>query len=292
MKAIQNFDEMVSHLSSRTEKRRVAVICPNDESTRAAIRRACDFIDPISVGADDEAQAALKEFPHVEANDVDEAAAKAVELVRTGQADVLMKGLLNTDNLLRAVLNKETGILEKGRVLTHLTCAQIPQLDHLLFCTDVAVIPYPTQEQRQAQLKYLLDLCQAMGVEQPRIALINCSEKVDAKHFPFTQEYLDLIEETRQGAYGDCIVDGPLDLKTAISPEALHKKGLQSPLEGRADGLIFPDIQAGNVFYKAITFFAQARTAAILKGPQVPVVLTSRADSADSKFYSLALACV
>lgn len=292
MKAIKNFDEMVSHLAGRGTKRRVAVICANDESTRAAVQRACDFIDPIFVGADADAQAALKGHPIVEAADVDDAAAKAVALVRSGQADVIMKGLLNTDNLLRAVLNKETGILEKGRVLTHLTCAQIPQMDRLLFCTDVAVIPYPTQEQREAQLQYLLELCRAMGVEQPRIALINCSEKVDAKHFPFTEEYRQLIAQTEEGRYGSCIVDGPLDLKTAISPEALHKKGLHSTIDGRADGLIFPDIQAGNVFYKAITFFAQARTAAILKGPQVPVVLTSRADNAESKFYSLALACM
>ncbi|MCR5679799.1 MAG: phosphate butyryltransferase [Prevotella sp.] len=292
MEAIKNFDEMVSHLAGRDKKRRVAVICPNDSSTREAVLRACTFIDPIFVGSDSEAQAALKDYPLIEATDVDDAAAKAVALVHEGRADVIMKGLLNTDNLLRAVLNKETGILEKGRVLTHLTCAQIPQMDRLLFCTDVAVIPYPTAEQRQAQLQYLLDLCRAMGVAEPRVALINCSEKVDAKHFPFTEEYRQLITQTEEGHYGPCIVDGPLDLKTAISPEALHKKGLHSTIDGRADGLIFPDIQAGNVFYKAITFFAHARTAAILKGPQVPVVLTSRADNAESKFFSLALACM
>lgn len=278
MKALQNFDELVDHLKQSGVRRRVAVVCGRDESTANAVERAAamGFVDPIWV---DDA-------------DVDVAAAKGVALVRQGEADVLMKGLLNTDNLLRAVLNKETGILTPGRVLTHLTCAQIPQMDRLLFMTDVAVIPHPTKEQREAQLAYLLNLCRAMGIDEPRVALINCSEKVNAKHFPFTAEYVELIERTKAGDFGPCIVDGPLDLKTAISPEALHKKGLQSPLEGRADCLIFPDIQAGNVFYKAITFFAKARTAAILKGPQVPVVLTSRADSSDSKFTSLALACV
>lgn len=278
MKTLQNFDELVSHLKESGVRRRVAVVCGQDDSTKGAVMRAKEagFAEPIFV---DDA-------------DVDVAAAKAVALVREGQADVLMKGLLNTDNLLKAILNKETGILPKGQVLTHLTCAHIPQLDRLLFMTDVAVIPYPTKEQRDAQLTYLLNLCRAMGIAEPRVALINCSEKVNQKHFPFTVEYLELIERTKAGEFGPCIVDGPLDLKTALSPEALHKKGLASPLEGRADGLIFPDIQAGNVFYKAITFFAQARTAAILQGPQVPVVLTSRADSSDNKFYSLALACV
>jgi phosphate butyryltransferase len=164
--------------------------------------------------------------------------------------------------------------------------------DKLLFMTDVAVIPYPTKEQREQQLQYLLTLCRKMGVEEPRIALISCSEKVNPKHFPCTVEYRELVEKSQTGAFGPCIVDGPLDLKTSLSPAALHKKGLTSPLEGQSDGLIFSDIQAGNVFYKTITLFCQAQTAAILQGPQVPVVLTSRADSADNKFYSLALACI
>ena len=278
MKAIKNFDEMVAHLSGRAERRRVAVVCPRDESTREAVERAhaAGFIEPVMVDDDD----------------VDVAAAKAVALVREGKADVLMKGLLNTDNLLKAVLNKETGILPKGRVLTHLTCAQIPQYERLLFMTDVAVIPYPTKEQRAEQLRYLLNLCRAMGIEEPRVSLINCSEKVNEKHFPFTVEYQELIAQTKAGEFGPCIVDGPLDLKTSLSAKALHKKGIESPLEGRADGLIFPDIQAGNVFYKTITLFCQADTAAMLQGPQVPVVLTSRADSVESKFYSLALACI
>jgi hypothetical protein len=149
-----------------------------------------------------------------------------------------------------------------------------------------------TKEQREQQLIYLLTLCRNMGVEVPRIALISCSEKVNPKHFPCTVEYRELVEQANTGQFGPCIVDGPLDLKTSLSPAALHKKGLTSPLEGRADGLIFSDIQAGNVFYKSITLFCQAQTAAILQGPQVPVVLTSRADAADNKFYSLALACV
>jgi phosphate butyryltransferase len=277
MKAIQCFDELVNHLRQTAMRRRVAVVCP-DESTRGAVERASEagFAEPV----------------WVEDADVDVAAAKAVALVREGKADVIQKGLLNTDNLLKAILNKETGILPKGQVLTHLTCAKLPMYDKLLFMTDVAVIPYPTKEQREQQLVYLLNLCRKMGVGEPRVALINCSEKVNAKHFPCTVEYQELVEKSKTGVFGPCIVDGPLDLKTSLSPAALHKKGLTSPLEGRSDALIFPDIQAGNVFYKTITLFCQAQTAAILQGPQVPVVLTSRADSADNKFYSLALACV
>lgn len=298
MEVIRNFEELVSHLSQRTERRRVAVVCPNDHSSQEAVARALDegFADILTVGADEEAKAFFAKYGErvesVDASDVDEAATKAVALVREGRADVLMKGLLNTDNLLRAVLNKETGILPKGRVLTHIACAQMPQYDRLLFCTDVAVIPRPTKEQREEQLRYVLELCRTMGVEKPRVALINCSEKVNEKHFPHTVEYRELVAKAEAGEFGPCIVDGPMDLKTSLSEAALKKKHLESPIEGKADALIFPGIQSGNVFYKAITLFCQADTAAILKGPQVPVVLTSRGDSPASKFYSLALACL
>ena len=278
MKAIKCFDDLVAHLSESRRQRRVAVVCGRDESTSGAVERARKAGFAIPVFVDDD--------------DVDAAAARAVSLVREGKADVLMKGLLNTDNLVKAILNKETGILPQGQVLTHIVCTHIPQYDKLLFITDVAVIPYPTPAQREQQLRYLLTLCRSMGIEVPRVALINCSEKVNAKHFPVTVDYRELSERAVRGEFGPCIVDGPLDLKTSLSEHALKKKGLKSPVEGHADALIFPDIQAGNVFYKTITLFCEAQTAAILQGPQVPVVLTSRADSIESKFYSLAMACL
>ena len=250
------------------------------------------FIKPIFVGDPKLIGPAMKEVTRLKATDEVDAAAKAVQLVHEGMADVIMKGLLNTDDLLRAVLNKQTGILQEGRIVTHLTCAELPEYDKLLFMSDVAVIPQPTEEQRKQQLKYLLRLCRSFGIKEPGVALVNCSEKVDEKHFPHTVEYKRLIDEAAKGKYGECIIDGPLDLKTSLSGKALRKKGLHSPLRGHADALIFPDIQSGNVFYKTITLFCRATTAAVLAGPDVPVVLTSRADDADSKFYSLALACI
>ena len=294
MKAIENFAELVAYLSGGIEPKRVAVVCPYDESTQEAVRRAMDegFIKPILIGDPKLIGPAMKGVPMLKATDDDDAAAKGVELVRQGMADVLMKGLLNTDNMLRAILNKQTGILQQGKVLTHLTCAEVPEYDKLLFMTDVAVIPHPTKEQREQQLRYLLRLCRSFGIKEPGVALINCSEKVDERHFPHTVEYQELVKRAEKGDFGPCIVDGPLDLKTSLSGKALRKKGLKSPLRGHADALIFPDIQAGNVFYKTITLFSNSATAAILAGPDVPVVLTSRADDADSKFYSLALAVI
>lgn len=278
MNSVRNFEDLLAHLKAKGERKRVAVICPRDESTKKACQLA-------------EESGFLKVVP-VDHDDADQAAAEAVIMAREGKVDLLMKGLINTDNLLRAVLNKETGLLPKGRVLTHLTCAQIPGYDKLIFCTDVAVIPYPTAEQREEQLRYALTLMRSLGIEEPRVGLINCTEKVNEKHFPFTVEYKALIAKAETGAFGPCIVDGPLDLKTCFSPEALHKKGIQSPLEGKADAVIFPDIQAGNVFYKTITAFCHAETAAMLCGTQVPVVLPSRGDSPENKFLSLALAAL
>ena len=280
MDAIKNLDELIAHLAGRGGKKRIGVICPRDESTRKAIKMA-------------ETEMGFATTVVFDDDDACKAAAQAVAAAREGQVDVIMKGLINTDDLLRAVLNKEMGLLPKGRVLTHLTCAQIPVYDKLIFCSDVAVIPPPTAEQREEQLKYLLQLMHSLGIEEPRVGLINCTEKVNEKHFPFTAEYKQLIAKAQTGAFGKCIIDGPLDLKTCFSPEALHKKGINSPLEGKADAIIFPDIQAGNVFYKTITCFCPGtETAAVLAGTQVPVVLPSRGDSPTNKAYSLALACL
>ena len=299
MERIKNFNELVSHLKSLPARKRVAVAFPHDETTCQAVRMALEegFIEAILVGEKAQIEPRFKgledHVTYVEASDPDEACQKAVALARQGEADVLMKGLVNTDNLLRAILSKTDGLLPQGRVLTHVTCAHLTEYaDRLIFCTDVAVIPYPTADQRREQLRYVLNICHMMGIEEPRVGLINCTEKVNPKHFPFTVEYRELIAEAERGDFGRCIVDGPLDLKTCFSPEALHKKGINSPLEGQADAIIFPDIQSGNVFYKTITCFCHTETAAVLCGPQVPVVLPSRGDSPKNKFLSLSLAAL
>ena len=304
MEQIKNFDQLVRHLVSPqgatdVQRRRVAVAFPHDFSTQQALLMALKegFVHALLVGSREQIGDTFAAYndhvTYIDADSPADACAKAVKLARDGQADVLMKGQVNTDDLLRAVLSKTDGLLPPGRVLTHVTCAHIQEHgDQLLFCSDVAVIPHPTADQRREQLKYILGICHTMGINEPRVGLINCTEKVNEKHFPFTVEYKELIAEAQHGDFGPCIVDGPLDLKTCFSPEALHKKGIDSPLEGRADAIIFPDIQAGNVFYKTITCFCHTETAAILCGPSVPVVLPSRGDSPQNKFYSLALASI
>ena len=297
METIKSFENMLNHLVERGERKRVAIVWAADHNSQVSVQRALEagFIDAIFVGCQKEVEQnedVMRYADHVffaEAENADDAARRAVQMVHEGKVDVLMKGLINTDNLLHVVLNKETGILPRGRVLTHITAAMMPGYDKLLFFTDSAVIPYPSHEQRIEQVRYVTDLCHKMGIAEPRIALNHCTEKPNEKYFPFTLGYRDIIEKGKQGEFGPCIIDGPLDLKTSISPESLRIKGIDSPIGGQADAVVFPDIEAGNVFYKAVTFF-HGETAGMLVGPTVPVVLPSRADSKACKFNSLALA--
>jgi phosphate butyryltransferase len=278
MQAIKTLNDMIVFLQQRGDRRRVAVICATDASTRYAVEKGNEmgFIEPIYVDGDDK----------------DECARRAVAMVKNGEADILMKGLVNTDVVLRAILNKETGILRPGHVLTHVAMAEIPKYEKLLFFTDAAVIPVPTKEQRRQQIHYMNYVCHALGIEEPRIALIHCAEKVSEKTFPYTVDYLEIIALAQSGYFGRCIIDGPLDLKTSLDSVSLREKGIHSAIGGEADALIFPDIVAGNVFYKTLTLFAYTKTAGVLQGTTCPCVLPSRADSPESKYYSLALAAI
>lgn len=304
MEAIKSFDQLRTQLKNSGERVRVAVVWAHDGHTPEAVRRAVSdgFATAIFVGHREETLAAVNltaEMEHlsfVNADSPEEASAAAVALVREGKADVIMKGLVNTDVLLRAVLNKQTGILPyldeektKRAVLTHIAVVDIPRLKRLLFITDAAVIPNPTVEQRAAQIRYASHLCHCFGIEQPRIAMLHCTEKTSEK-FPITLDYAALKERAEAGEFGDILLDGPLDLLCSLSPEGLADKHLESKLKGKADVLMFSDIEMGNGVYKSFTLFADALIAGMLFGPQCPVVLTSRGDSIDAKFCSLCAA--
>ncbi|MBO1363798.1 phosphate butyryltransferase [Prevotella sp. A2931] len=275
MKAMQNFEDMTADLSESGVRKRVAMVCATDEHTRWAVERAREagFAEPI----------------YIDNVDKNAAAQEAVRLVREGEADLLMKGLINSDTLLHAVLDREKGMLPKGNVLTHIGVAEIPAYHKLIAYSDAAVIPYPTQEQRVAQVRYMVDLCHRLGIAEPKISLIHCSEKTNEKYFPFTMGYQDIIRMGREGAFGPCVIDGPLDLKTSCDKESMDLKGIVSSIAGDADGLIFPDIEAGNIFHKVITLFCGAEVGCMLQGTTAPIVMTSRGDSKESKFVSLAL---
>lgn len=276
MKTIHNFEELRERLR-QGEPCRVAAIEATDshssEAVETAVREGWAKVTNLTTG------------------DPQRSADEAVQMVRNGEADVIMKGIINTDVLLRAVLNKEHGLLPKGNVLTHLSAIYLPMLGRIILMGDPAVIPYPTLEQREAMIRYTVKLAAAYGIEEPRIALIHCTEKVSEK-FPLTLDYVQLIEKSKQGEFGKAIVDGPTDLKCAICKESADIKGIVSPLEGRADMLMMPDIEAGNVFYKTLTAFTDAQLAVGLMGAACPISLTSRSDSMETKLNSLAMACL
>lgn len=300
MTVIRNFSELHRQALLLSRRVRVAVCRPADTHTLQAVLRAVEmgFVEAILVG--EYAQELLRELPphlqahieHVPAEGDEAAAQKAVQLVHEGRAEILMKGLLNTDVLLRHVLNKDYGLRPEGAVISHIAAFETPHVDRLLLVSDVAVIPSPTLEQRAAQLRYTTAMARSLGIETPRVAMLHCTEKVSEK-FPLTLDYVALKERAAAGEFGDVVVDGPLDLACALSPEALADKRLKSPLGGRADVLLMPDIQAGNVLYKALHFFLpEGGSASLLCGTTRPVVLTSRGDSTTTKINSLALAAI
>lgn len=300
MEPIQDFAALMSRLRSLKQRKRVAVVCPNDAHTEYVILRSlkegfADFLLVADTPHLINAEYIHRQFPDrvkvYEASSPDKAAQEGVSLVREGHADVLMKGIINTDNLLRAVLDKEHGLLPKGNVLSHVTVAQIPLYNKLLFFSDAAVIPRPKLEQFDAMIRYDVAVCRRMGIDTPRVALIHCTEKVNEK-FPHTLDYVTLKERAGAGTYGEMFVDGPMDVKTACDSHSGEVKGISSPVVGHADVLIFPNIESGNTFYKTVSLFGDANMAGMLMGTTAPVVVPSRADSGNSKFYSLALACV
>jgi phosphate butyryltransferase len=279
MNTIQTLQDLNRLVVGAKRQLRIVAVNPTDVATEEALSLIED--------------AHLAEVIRIEDHLAERAAEKAVALIRRGDADVLMKGLISTDILLKAILNKVSGLLPEGNVLSHISVAEIPAYHKLLFFTDVAVIPYPTQKQRIEQVRYATDICHRLGIYEPKVALLHCAEH-GGRQFPFVDEYPQIIQMAKEGAFGRCIVDGPLDAKSACSLEALEAKRISSPLNGDADVLIMPDIEAGNIFYKSMTLFAQAKTAGILWGTQCPVVVPSRGDSAEAKFNSIlfALACL
>jgi len=298
---IASLDDLLITLRDRP-RRRVAVAAGHDPHTIAAAARASDerIARMILVGEAPRIHALCDEhgidaalFEIVPENDPVGAGRVARDLVRAGEADVLMKGLIGTADYMRLILDKEQGLLPPGAILTHATVFELPAYRRrhgkLLLAGDVAIIPAPTLDQKRSILRYLIDAAHRFGVARPRAALLAASEKV-SQRMPATVEAAVLRDEAPR-TFPDAVVDGPLALDVALSPEACEIKGLDSPVGGAADVLLFPNIESGNVFYKAATLLAGARLAAAVVGTSAPCVLTSRADTEESKFLSIALGC-
>jgi phosphate butyryltransferase len=297
MKAMSKLSEIESLVKSK-KNFHMAVAYGQDEDTILAVKRAVEekIVDAIMVGDEKvirDVCARLKVDPGlfqiVNEPDEKKSGDKAVRLIIDGKAQILMKGLISTPYYLKPILNKEYNLVGKDGVLSHTAILEIPTYDKLLLVSDVAMIPYPDLNQKVQMINYNVKIAAKLGIENPRVAILTANEKVSEK-MPCTMEAAVIAKMAERKQIKGAIVDGPLALDVAISKRALEVKGLKSSVEGYADILIMPNIEAGNIFYKATTILAKGMLAAVVTGAPFPAILTSRADDDDSKYYSIVLA--
>ena len=295
----KTFDELVAKVND-FEVKKVAVAVAQDSAVLEAVKAAKErkIADAILVGDKDKIKEVADElgmdlagFEIIHVEDDIEASLTAVKLVHDGKADMYMKGLIDTKNFLKSVLDKEVG-LRTGSALSHVCVFDIAGIDHLLFLTDVAFIPYPTLEDKINIIQNTLTITKACGIDLPKVAPLAAVEVVNPK-MPATVEAAELTKMNQEGKIPGCIVDGPLSLDLAIDPEAAkHKGATDRAIQGDADILLFPDIHAGNLVYKALVHTAQVKNGNLLTGTKAPVILTSRSDSFEAKVNSIALGAV
>lgn len=295
------FEEIYAELRGRSARKRMVVAWGVDGHTIAAAGRAIQLglADVTLVGDTGLIEKACHEegfnvslFTVVHNPDELKSVAQAVQMIRDGEGDFLMKGLCSTDKFLRAILNKECGLLPPKGTLTHCTTLEIPSYHKLLFVGDVAVIPAPDFKQKQIIMNYLVKTAKAVGVQTPKVAILAATEQVLASQ-PASVEAAMLSKMVERGQIKGCVADGPLALDVAIDMESVKIKGLVSPVAGDADCILFPNIESGNVFYKANSKLVPGvKQAGMLVGAMVPCVLSSRADSIDTKLNSIAIAAM
>ncbi len=270
--------------------------------TPAALEGATDaaelgIIRPILVGPRAKIAAVAAEagldianYEIVDAAHSHDSAAKAVALVRQGKAELLMKGSLHTDELLSEVVKRDTGLRTERR-LSHCFIMDVPGYDHVLTITDAAINIFPTLEEKVDIVQNAIDLLHAIGNEEPRVAILSAMETVNPK-LNNTIEAAALCKMADRGQITGGLLDGPLAFDNAISPEAARIKGIDGPVAGRADILVVPDLEAGNMLAKSLSFLMNADSAGIVLGARVPIILTSRADSVESRLASCAVAAM
>lgn len=295
---VQRLEELLN-LAKSKEKRTLSVAVAQDKEVLEAVTEAVKLgiVDAILVGDKEKikeiAQNENLSLENVKIEDeknIIKAAAKAVEFVSRGEAHYIMKGMLGTADLLRAVLNKEAGLRGKG-LLSHVMLYDLPNYHKLISLTDGGMVPYPTFDEKLGILNNALDVAHKLGMDQPKVAPICAVEVVNPAMQP-TVDAAMLTQMNKRGQIKGCIIDGPLALDNAVSKEAAKHKGIESEVAGDADILLVPSIEAGNFLGKSMTYFGNAQSAGVIVGAKCPVVLVSRADSAKSKLYSIALGAV
>ena len=286
-------------MASDGYKKTLSVAAAQDKEVLKAVTEAVrlNIINAILVGdADKITQISEQEnfnltnVQIIDEKDILKSAAKAVELVSQGKAQYIMKGMLGTSDLLRAVLNKEAG-LRGNSLLSHVMIYEIPAYHKLLFLTDGGMVPYPELNDKIGIVNNAVKVAHSLGFCCPKVAPI-CAVEVVNPNMQATLDAASLTQMNKRGQIKGCIIDGPLGFDNAISKEAAEHKGIVSEVAGDTDILLVPNIESGNFLGKSMTYFAGGESAGVIVGAKCPVVLVSRADSARSKLYSIALGSI
>lgn len=300
MNMIRTLDQMEALVTGATKIRRIAVAWAQDSNTLTAINRAVKkgFVEAFLIGNKEEIIRTCnlenidpELFRIIGSDSETHAAEMAVRMARSGDADIVMKGLVGTDKFLKAVMDKENGIMLPGAVLSYVCAIQIPAYHKLLFVTDPAVIPFPDLRQKVAMAGYAIEMAQRFGINTPKIALISATEKMN-KHFQSSVDYSEMRRMAEAGQIRNCIIDGPLDLFLACDKKSVEIKGINTPVNGDADILLFPSLESCNPFYKGLMLFAGGELAGLIRGTEKPVIVMSRSESENSKYFCIALSCL
>jgi len=282
------------------EKKTLVAVNAVDSHTLEAIAEAVtmNMVNAVVTGNRDEilkqcAAAQIDEnlFQIIHAETEEDSARLAVQTVRNTSGSILMKGLISSDKFMKAILNKEEGLLPKGGVLSHVTVVDNPSYHKLLIVSDVAIIPYPTVPQKIAITHYLKKMAMDLGISRPKIALITPTEQLLLSLISCS-DAIEVMKAAENGQFEPAVVFGPIALDVALDKESAEIKNITSEVAGDADCLLFPNIDAGNVFYKMNTKLCNAEQAAVVMGANAPIVLSSRGDSIRTKLNSIALAAL
>ena len=295
----KKFEELLALVDTKADKKTVALVRAEDDHAIEAVAEVVKkgLIDAVLVGNREAIKKTAEKIGFsvtddqiVDAEDPESAAAEGVKLIREGRADFLMKGKLETSQMLRPVVNKQTG-LNKGGVMSHVSLTEVPAYHKMVLTTDGGMLPYPTLEQKKHIIENAVYVMNRLGYEEPKVCVLAASETPNPK-MPESMEAAALKEMNQKGEIENCIVEGPISFDLAMVKEKAEIKGYESPCAGDADILIVPNIHAGNILGKCLIEMANSKMAGLIVGAQCPIVLTSRGASSEEKFNSLMLACI
>lgn len=293
----KNFDELIKSVQRKASKKKVVLAAAHDEHALEAVIEADknNIAEPVLVGDSEKIVALLEKhkvakdkYTIIHTDTDSEASKKAVELIRNHQADFLMKGKMQTSDLLREVVNKETGLYD-GKPMSHLAIQELSSYHKLLGVTDGGMIMYPSLEEKKSIIENAVQFYHNMGYKTPKVGVLAAVEVINPK-MPEAVEAGQLKEMNQRGEIKNCLVEGPISYDLAMNKESALIKGYESPVAGDPDILVVPNITAGNILGKSLIYSAGAKMAGIIIGAKVPIVLTSRGASTEEKYLSLVIA--